>query len=162
MSIHILDRRLGPGDEPIEGDAHEQEDLRHVEEILQLAYETPSADRHLSLLGINGETTVLPEAISRLLQQAVPHLLLGRALAIVPIERELTTQQAADLLNVSRPFLIGLLEEGDIPHVKTGKHRRVRLEDILRYKKQRDATRREALDRLSELSQEYGLDKIEE
>jgi excisionase family DNA binding protein len=69
----------------------------------------------------------------------------------------LTTQQAADFLNVSRPYFIRLLEQGAIPHTKTGSHRRVRLDDVLAYKRQRDAERRRALDDLVALSQEMGL-----
>jgi excisionase family DNA binding protein len=81
---------------------------------------------------------------------------------MVPIQKELTTQAAADLVNVSRPFLIGLLEQGEIPYVTTGKHRRIRFSDVIAYKTRRDATRRQALDRLSELGREYGLDRYQD
>ncbi len=78
----------------------------------------------------------------------------------LPIDQELTTQEAADLRNVSRPFLIGLLQPKEIPFVMTGTHRRIRLSDVIEYKQRRDATRHEALDRLTELGQEYGLDRF--
>ena len=70
---------------------------------------------------------------------------------------ELTTQEAADLLNVSRPFLIGLLEDGQLPHHKVGTHRRVRFADLMTYKRRRDAESEEALRELTALSQEMKL-----
>lgn len=76
---------------------------------------------------------------------------------MVPADQEMTTQQAADLLNLSRPYLIKMLERGDIPYTKTGTHRRVRLSDVISYKTRRDATRDEALTQLTQLSQDMGL-----
>jgi excisionase family DNA binding protein len=69
----------------------------------------------------------------------------------------LTTQQACDLLNVSHPYLIRLLDQGAIPHTRTGAHRRIRAADVLAYMRRRDAERGEALDALSRMSQEFGL-----
>ena len=81
----------------------------------------------------------------------------GRGLQTIPIDSELTTQQAADLLNVSRPYLAKLIEEGEIPHVKTGRHRRVRANDLFAYKKKRDETRSKALSELARMDCEAGL-----
>jgi excisionase family DNA binding protein len=72
----------------------------------------------------------------------------GDAVTLLPIQQMLTTQQAADLLNVSRPFLIKLIEKGDIPHSMVGRHRRLKAEDLFAYKSARDKARAEALDEL--------------
>lgn len=80
----------------------------------------------------------------------------GDAITIVPVGKELTTQQAADLLNVSRQYLVRLLEAGQIPFSKVGKHRRLRIEDVLAFKAQRDQERRAKLEELTRLSEDLG------
>lgn len=113
--------------------------------------------RRPALVGPNEEQIELPEAVFKLLLQAVPYLERGEGVSIIPSARELTTQQAADLLNVSRQYVVRLLEEGRIPFTKTGSHRRIRLRDLLAFKTERDQTRRAALSKLTRLSREYGL-----
>ncbi len=76
---------------------------------------------------------------------------------MVPVSMELTTQEAADILNVSRQYLVRLAEDGSIPCTKTGKHRRLRAQDVLAYKSRRDRQRKKALSKLTQLSQEFGL-----
>jgi excisionase family DNA binding protein len=80
----------------------------------------------------------------------------GDSITVVPVGREVTTQQAADLLNVSRQYLVRLLDEGRVPFRKTGKHRRLRIEDVLSFKKTRDKDRWAGLRELSHMTEEFG------
>ena len=104
------------------------------------------------------EVTIgIPEAALRLLADILSEMGRGNDVTLLPIQSELTTQQAADLLNVSRPFLIELLENGAIPHRKVGTHRRVQIRDLMEFKRKNDEARLKALEELSELDQELGL-----
>lgn len=100
----------------------------------------------------------LPHDLVPLLVEVLGQIANGNGVRVVPVHAELTTQQAADLLNTSRPYLIKLLEAGTIPFHLTGTHRRVKLGDLLAYKRVRDAERRVILDELTSEAQELGLD----
>ena len=108
------------------------------------------------LVGPNGDATPLPESVFLVLERVVEVLARGDAITVVPVGRELTTQQAANLLNVSRQYLVRLLDEGRIPFRKTGKHRRLRIEDVLSFKATCDKNRRAGLRELSRITQELG------
>jgi excisionase family DNA binding protein len=113
-------------------------------------------------LAANGEEITIPDSVSRVLRQVVQAMASGKNVSIVTYNPELTTQQAADLLNVSRPYLIKLLEQGELPYILVGTHRRVKFEDLIKYKQQRDTKRRELLQELIEISEEAGLYDYEE
>src|SRR5436305_13722886 len=100
------------------------------------------------------EITLSP-ALSSLLMELLRHVGRGDAVTLVPVHEMLTTQQAADILNVSRPFLISLLEKGDIPHTTVGRHRRIKAEHLFSYKHARDEKRSKALGDLAELDAEH-------
>jgi excisionase family DNA binding protein len=99
----------------------------------------------------------VPQAVVRMLVETLKQMAQGHAVTLIPIHSEVTTQQAADLLNVSRPFLVKLLDEGRIPHKKVGRHRRIRLEDLMAFKHRDDLEREAAFDEMVALSQELGL-----
>lgn len=105
------------------------------------------------------EPVVLPAAAVRMLGALLAELAKGNAVTLMPHHAELTTQEAADLLNVSRPFLVGLLESGQLPYHKVGTHRRVLFADLMIYKRQRDAHSEAALQELAALSQDLKLDE---
>jgi len=124
----------------------------------QLEGLAPLKEAELSFL-VAGErkTLKLPAMALKMLAETMVHLARGNAVTIAPVHMELTTQQAADILGVSRPYLVKLLEEGKIPFRRPHNHRRVRLQELLEFKEREDALRRQALDELTELSEEMGL-----
>lgn len=103
------------------------------------------------------EHIAMEGVVFEVLRDILRNLSTGKAVSIVPYDAELTTHQSAKLLNVSRPFLISLLEDGSIPYHKVGTHRRVKFEDVLSYKQQQKAQTQTSLKKLTKLSQEYGL-----
>ena len=113
----------------------------------------------LSLRGSNGESDdlVLPGQTLQILLNVLSEMSKGNAISLIPHHQEVSTQEAANLLNVSRPFLVALLEMGDIPFRKAGAHRRVLLTDVLAYKEETEQMRTQALDELAALSQEEGM-----
>ncbi|MCY4060814.1 MAG: helix-turn-helix domain-containing protein [Chloroflexi bacterium] len=103
------------------------------------------------------EVIVIPAAIVTLLLGMLRMKANGLSMALAPIHSELTTSQAAEIIGVSRPHLIKLLETGEIPHHKVGSHRRIQREDVMTYMQQRRRRRAAILDELTAESQELGL-----
>ncbi|MCP3104950.1 helix-turn-helix domain-containing protein [Myxococcus sp. K15C18031901] len=110
----------------------------------------------LALMLPDGGRLELPEETAVLLRDLFAALAEGEAVSIVPMHRELSTQEAADLLNISRQGLVNLLEAKKLPFFKHNKHRRILARDLLRYKRQRDEERAGALRELTQLSEESG------
>jgi excisionase family DNA binding protein len=129
----------------------EAQSIKELERILSVK------DFQAKLVGSNGEKINIPEPIYQVLLQVVHAMASGKAISIIPQQQELTTQQAAEYLNVSRPYLIKLLEQGEIPHIKVGSHRRIRFDDLMNYKQQRDVKRDQLLTELTQMSQEAGF-----
>lgn len=109
------------------------------------------------LLDKSEETITLPAAAVGMLIEILEQMSRGNTVTLIPVHAELTTQEAADLLNVSRPYLINLLDEGRIEYRKVGTHRRIRFEKLMAYKREVDAAREMALDELAAYDQEIGL-----
>lgn len=104
-----------------------------------------------------GESISIPASAFRLLNDILTEMAKGNAVTLIPVNAELTTQEAADLLNVSRPFLIEQLENGILPYRKVGTHRRILFNDLLAYKQTMNHKRLNSLSELSAIDQELGL-----
>jgi excisionase family DNA binding protein len=115
------------------------------------------ADAEAVLVGPDDRRQAIPEEVRRIFLSVLEHLERGQAVSIVPYQQDLTTQTAADLLNVSRQYLVSLLEGGELPFHKVGTHRRVYLRDLLAYKARRDRRRAEVLTELAREAVEAGI-----
>lgn len=143
MATPTLERTILPPAEPLAGLAAVLEDL--------------GAEPTTTLVGPNGERLVLPAEVFEVLRSVVDAMAQGQGVTIVPVHQRLTTQEAADLLGVSRPTVVKLLESGEIPFEQPGRHRRVRLADVLAYRERASIERRAALDRMVEIADEADM-----
>jgi excisionase family DNA binding protein len=119
----------------------------------------PTSSARVALVAEGGERAevVVAGEVFRLLIDMLEHVSRGDAVTVASVQAELTTQQSADLLNVSRPHLIKLLEEGKIPHRRVGNRRKVRLLDVLAYRQHDEQRHHAALDELIREAEELGL-----
>ncbi|WP_110994545.1 helix-turn-helix domain-containing protein [Pseudomonas sichuanensis] len=152
MTTTDLSRNMLPDDNEI---AVAVESSRTLAAFLSTAAHT----QRIELLNDANQRQVVevPTFALRLFGEILSELALGNAVKVVPIHAELTTQEAADLLNVSRPHLVKLLDEGLMPHTKTGRHRRVKFADLVAYKNKRDAISRAAMDELAAQAQDLRM-----
>jgi excisionase family DNA binding protein len=147
---------------PSEGEVHAISDLwsawLKVKQGLREASEAGEDDRYWRLGTIlltwpDGKRRELPPSVTRGLFAVLGTLAQGDAVAVVPADNELTTQEAADLLGVSRPYLVRLIDQGKLDCRWVGKHRRLRVEEVLAYRRIRQTERRDALTELTEQSE---------
>ena len=129
-----------------------------VAELQSLAAHLASHGGAVELKDALGHEVEVPRSVARALSGLVRELAAGNSVTVVPTQAELTTQQAADLLNLSLPYLVRLLEANQIASSKVGTHRRVRLGDILEYKTRRDEHRAALLARMGERVEASGLE----
>lgn len=127
-------------------DVGEMESARELHGLLaELADCRAPVNLTISMPGKDA-TVELKPSVARVLVDLLGHVKSGRAVTLVPIGGSLTTQQAADMLNVSRPYLIGLIDRGELSASKVGRHRRLEAQEVLAYKRRRDARRSSAME----------------
>jgi excisionase family DNA binding protein len=124
-------------------------------ELSRLLSEQPDADR--ASVKLDGHDLILPRQALLLLRDVLADLAQGNAVSIVPRHAEMTTQQAADILNVSRPYLIKLLESGVLNFTKVGTHRRVKFGELMAYRERIKRKSAEAMDELASIAQENDM-----
>jgi excisionase family DNA binding protein len=139
-----------PSLDPVSLPQAQEEQVHELHELLQ-------REGKARLVGKGGQPVLeLPDAIFELLMKILSVMQQGKAISIVPVMQDLTTQQAAELLGISRPFLVKLLEAGKLPFHLAGTHRRIYLKDLMMYKQQRDQERRASIERLAEAADQSG------
>lgn len=115
----------------------------------------------VNVMGVKGRKMALPKPVVGLLDEILKNLQAGKAVSVVPEHEELTTQRAANMLGVSRPFMIRLLEEDKLPFHMAGSHRRVYLKDVLSFKERRDRQRHSSIVRMARMEKKAGTyDKV--
>ncbi len=127
-----------------------------LNEIIELVKKISNMDKFV-MTKADGEEIELPQVVSQVLYEIITILSQGGSMTIIPMDKELTTQQAADILNVSRPYFVKLLENDIIPYHKTGTHRKILMKDLIEYKNQISKKRKAKLSEMIDLSQELGL-----
>lgn len=130
----------------------ESETLQQLKTVL-----ASQVSSHSARLVSGNYSVPLPESVVALLLNALQVMTEGKAVSLVPVSTELTTTRAAKILNVSRPYLTRLLDDGAIPYHQVGSHRRIQLDDLLAFKSQHHARQEEGLQKLTDFSQEHGL-----
>jgi len=138
-------------------DEEQRTQLHQLRAALQQNGAPRDESARAKLVSREGEELELPESVYALLVRIVGEMDQGNGVTILPVHAVLTTQQAAELLNVSRPYLVGLLKNGEMPFYEVGRHRRIRVKDLLEYKERRDSSRRRLLRRMTREAQEAGL-----
>lgn len=130
-----------------------------MEEMLDLSRFLAQVTEPTALLGPDGETVPLPIEAYQVLVKVVQLMQAGKAITVAPLDQRLTTQEAADFLGISRPTLVKLLEQGEISYERpaAGRHRRVRLSDVLDYQTRKRQQRRTTLDQMTADAVNAGL-----
>ncbi|MEI2637725.1 MAG: helix-turn-helix domain-containing protein [Microthrixaceae bacterium] len=143
MATPTLDRTILPPDESLTG--------------LVAVLDQLGPESRTTLSGPNGEQLVLPSEVFDVLRDVVEAMAQGQAVTVAPVHQRLTTQEAAEMLGVSRPTVVKLLESGEIPFEQPGRHRRIRLADVLAYRERASVERRAALDRMVEIADQADM-----
>jgi excisionase family DNA binding protein len=124
---------------------NEDQATKNKDEVIKLSFQG------------SDEVVTIPLKALQLLNSIISNMAQGKSIALMPTDAEVSTQQAAEILNVSRPHVIKLLEKGEIPHKKVGSHRRILLQDILKYESNFKSSRRKKLNALAKEAQQLNL-----
>ena len=128
---------------PAAASVHQAKDAESAE--IRELYRLFLLDKAPALIGPGRKSIPIPESIYNILVQVIGYMSQGKGVSVVPVMQEVTTQRAANMLGVSRPFLVGLLNNNEIPFHKVGTHRRIYLKDVLAYRERRDRERKKIL-----------------
>jgi excisionase family DNA binding protein len=152
MAAATEGRKIAPG--AVDADTAERA-LRRIRDYLTHT----TNDDDITIRGEIGDDDplVLPRATVEMFAAILAALASGQGVQFMPLHAILSTQQAADMLNVSRPYLIGLLEKNEIPYTLVGRHRRIKFNDVIEYQREDDRRRKDAADQLAALDEELGL-----
>jgi excisionase family DNA binding protein len=132
-----------------------RENLDVIEQVVQ-RHQSDSQPVEFEVIDEKTHIKIPPSAL-RFLNTILKQMAQGKAISVIPSETEVSTQQAAEILNVSRPHVVKLVESGEIPYHKVGTHRRIKLKDIERYKQCQDKERRKHLSELAKQAQELDM-----
>jgi len=146
-------RKIAPGDVNVE---QVERALRRIRNYLT---HTARPEDDVTILGETGSDgpLILPRPTVEMFAAILAALANGQGVQLLPVNAEVSTQTAAEMLNVSRPFLIGLVERGEIPCRLVGRHRRILFNDVIDYKRRDDRRRKDAADALTALDEDLGL-----
>ncbi len=140
--------------EPVAASGATLPQVQRLVQLVERGLRDEGGQPRFSLIGPDHESAPLPPDVLLLLKQLLALLAAEEAVTVIPVHKELTTQEAANLLNVSRQYLVQLLDEGRIPFHRTGTHRRVYSKDLLAFRSRRKSERRTKLDALSQEAQD--------
>ena len=152
---YILERKVAVLEKAIVPSYNDTEKAKNVSRIL--AKESTPMSRITIQCENETEAIEIPRAVFNVFMQVLAVMSEGKAFSLVPMDEELTTQQAADILNVSRPYLNKILDLGEILHRKVGRNRRIKFSDLLEYKKQQEDKCKTSLQELADEAQDLGM-----
>jgi excisionase family DNA binding protein len=135
----------------------ENESARILSLVKALEARGETVEAQPAIITVDGTRHELPDDLADILVTVATALASGQGVTVVPRHRLLTTQEAADMLNISRPTLIKILDDEAIPFEYRGSHRRIRLQDVIDYQDSLRTRRAEALDRMQAQSQDAGI-----
>jgi len=137
---------------PHNGDKQEIEAIKQLRNLI-----AKTENNQLQFTTSQGDSILVPQKVTEVFRTVINIMAQGKGISLIPVAEEVTTTQAAEILNISRPYLMKLINNSQISHHQVGTHTRILLKDLLEYKQSRDTNRKQGLQKLTDLSQELGL-----